>query len=299
MLRPLLSLLFVSLATLPAQLIETIGGTTASPSGTNRGKGSLYRVDTSVYLIDFEMHLNVPGPDTLTFFLYRHHSRTGLATLDWTLQVPVTGGIGAAWYSTGPIVLPLVAGNYYVLGAYWTSNVQYFYTTATQPPLSFGAWQRAHTFLNALPATVSLTGSDIACYYQRFTTIAVPAVVNTGTGCSSAAVAPRLVADDFFAVNATTTLELADALPTSIALFAFANNGALPVPIPLFGCSLWLDITGPVNTFVTLTDGTGYANLPIGVPNNPALSGLTLSAQGLVFGTTSIDMSNAVSFTVL
>src|SRR5688572_24400757 len=108
MLRPLLSLLFVSLAALPAQIVETVGGTTTSPSGTNRGKGSLYRVDTSVFLIDFEMHLNVPSPDTLTFFLYRHHSRTGPATLEWTHQVQVTGGIGAAWYSTGPIAMPLV-----------------------------------------------------------------------------------------------------------------------------------------------------------------------------------------------
>jgi hypothetical protein len=297
MLRPLLSLLFVSLVALPAQTVETIGGTTSQPSGANRGKGSLYRVDTSVYLLDFEMHLNVPSADTLTWFLYRHHSRTGVATLEWTQQVQVPGGIGAAWYSTGPIAMPLVAGNYYVLGAYWTTNVQYFYTTAVQPPLSFGAWQRAHTFTGSLPATVTLTGSDIACYYQRFTTIPVGSVVNTGTGCSAIAPAPRLVADDFFAINQTSTIELVDALPTAIALFGFANGGALPVPIPLFGCSLWLDISSVI-TFVAVTSATGYANFPIGVPNDPALSGLTLTSQGLVFGPTSIDMSNAVSFTV-
>ena len=297
MLRPLLAILFVSLA-LPAQMIEIVGGTVTSPSGTNRGKGSLYRVDTSVYLLDFEMHLNVPVPDTLTFFLYRHHSRTGLATLDWTQQIQVTGGIGAAWYSSGPIAMPLVAGNYYVLGVYWNANVQYFYTTAAQPPLSFGAWQRAHTFTGSLPPTVSLAGSDIACYYQRLTTLAVPAVVNTGTGCSATTLVPRLVADDFFFLNTTTTLQLVDALPTAIALFGVANNGALPVPIPLFGCSLWLDISGPVFTFAALTSGTGDAGLAIGVPPNPALSGLTMSAQGLVFGPTAIDMSNAVSFTV-
>src|SRR5262245_37912058 len=294
MLRPLLSLLFVSVAALPAQVHEYIGGTTTSAGGTDRGIGSLFRVDTSVLLTEFAMVLNVPAIDTVTFFLYRHNSRTGDATLEWTQQLWTTGFGSQAWYSPGPIAIPLVAGNYYVLGARWTTNTQFYYTTVPQPPLSFGAWQRGHTFLGALPPTISLTGSDNTCYYQHISTTPMSAVVNTGAGCSPTAPLPRLVADDFFRVQWMTTLELVAVQPTSSALFGVANNGALPVPIPLFGCHLWLDVTGPVFTFAGLTSATGYANLAIVVPYNTALSGQTFTVQGLVFGATSTDFSNAV-----
>ncbi len=294
-------LCLTSLAALPAQVIDTVGGTNSAPSGANRGKASLYGVNTSVVLIDFEVYLNVPGPETLTFFAYRHHSRTGIATLEWTLPVTVAGGGGPAWYSTGPIAQNLVAGNHYALGVAWGGTLTYYYSTATSgAPVSFGTWQRAHTLNNPLPATLTLpAGVDIAQYYQRLTTLPVPAVVNTGTGCSSTALVPRLVADEFFVLNTTTTLELVDTLPSAIGLFGLAGGAALASPLPAFGCSIWLDIfSGPVVTLASLTSATGYANLPIAVPNNPLLSGSTYSAQGLVFGAVTIDVSNAVSFTI-
>ncbi|HEX6811590.1 MAG TPA: hypothetical protein VF384_08215 [Planctomycetota bacterium] len=298
MLRPLLAFLFLSLTTLPAQLVtETAGGTTTAPSGANRGKGSLFRVDTSVLLLDFAMQLNVTVPDTLTFFMFRHHSRTGVATLEWTHQVPVAGGGGPQWYSTGPVALNLVAGNYYVLGAYWTSTVTYYYSTSASPQMSWGVWQRAHTFTGSIPPTVTLTGSDIANYYMQFQSIVVPAVVNTGTGCSAVAPVPRMVADNFFSVGALSSIEICDAAAGSIALFGFAPNGALPFGIPLFNCLLWLDISQPVLTFASLTT-SGFASLPIAVPADPGLFGQTYSLQGLLFGATTIDMTNAVSFTI-
>src|SRR5688572_293059 len=123
MLRSLAAFLFTSLLTLPAQVTETVGGTTSSPTLTNRAKASLFRVDTTVLLLELEQFLNVPGPETLTFFAYRHHSRTGASTLEWQHPVTVQGGIGPAWYSTGPIALPLIAGNHYVLGVAWAGSV--------------------------------------------------------------------------------------------------------------------------------------------------------------------------------
>ena len=106
-------------------------------------------------------------------------------------------------------------------------------------------FQRAHTFTGSLPTTVALGGSDIARYYQQFTRVAVPAVVNTGTGCSSTTLVPKLVADDFFAINSTSSLELVDAVPAAIGLFGLANNAASPVPIPLTDARIELTVDGP------------------------------------------------------
>jgi hypothetical protein len=299
MLRQLTALLSL-VAALSAQInVDTLGSTASAPTGPTLGKGSLFAVTTTVTLLEYEMYLDVPGPDTLTFFAYRHHSRTGTSTLEWTLPVAVTGGTGPGWYSTGPIALPLVAGNYYVLGVSWVNTLTYYFTTA-QPgyPVSFGNWQRAHTLNLPLPTTLLLTGSDIAQYYQRLTTVPTGAVVNTGTGCSATTLVPRLVANDYFVRGATTTLELVDALPNAIGLFGLANGAASPVPVPLFGCSIWLDLSGPVVTLATVISGAGYANLPFPVPNDPLLIGLAFSGQALVFGPTNVGVSNAVTFVV-
>jgi hypothetical protein len=253
-----------------------------------------------VTLIEFEFHLDVPGPETLTFFSHRHHSRAGNATLEWLHPVTVAGGTGPGWYSTGPIALPLIAGNHYTLGVSWAGNVTYYYTTGpTNTPVSFGSWQRAHTTTNPPPTTLALpAGVDVAQYYQRLTTVATPIVVNTGTSCTTAMLEPRLVASGPFAVNTTESLELVDAAATSIALFALANGPALPAPLPLFGCDLWLDLAGGFATFAAITDGTGYGNLDITVPNSPGLFGVQFSSQCLVFGP-AIDVTNTVSFTII
>jgi hypothetical protein len=289
--------LFLSLL-LSAQVIETVGGTTSAPTLTNRAKASLYRVDTTVVLLEFEMFLNVPAPDTLTFFAYRHHSRTGTSTLAWTLPVSVAGGIGPTWYSTGSIALPLIAGNHYALGVAWSGSVTYYWSSATAgSPVSFGSWQRAHTLTPPLPATLSFTGADTAQYHQRLTSIATGAVVNTGTGCSASTLVPRLVADGLFAVNTTTQLELVDTVAPAIAVFALANGGAPAVPLPLFGCSIWLDVSQGYVTLAALTAAPGYASLALPIPPNPGLNGLTFSGQALTFGN-STDVSNAVAFTI-
>lgn len=299
--RSLLAFALLAL-TVPAQVIDTVGGMTTAPSGANRGKASVYAVTTSVLLTEFEVHLNVTAPETLTFFLYRHHSRTGLADLEWSLPVTVQGGIGPSWYSTGPIALPLVAGNYYMLGVAWAGTVTYYYSIGTGgSPVSFGTWERAHT-LNATaiptPTYTIAAGVDAAQYYQRLTTYPIPAVVNTGTPCSGTTLLPRLVADGFFNVGATTDLELVDTQASSIVVFGLAGGTALPAPLPLFGCSLWLDVTGPVVAVANVSSASGYTALPIAVPSNPLLAGQTFSAQGFVFGATTTDVANATTFTI-
>ncbi|MBK8095489.1 MAG: hypothetical protein IPK26_00165 [Planctomycetes bacterium] len=289
---------FAIATTLQAQIIDTVGGTTTAATRTNSSKASLYRVDSTVLLTEFEWWLSIPAAETLTFYAYRHHSRSGVATLEWSQSVPVTGTGLAQWYSTGPIALPLVAGNHYALGVSWPGSLTYHYQTATtNAPVSFGTWQRAHTLTNPVPATLTIpAGVDVAQYHQRLTSLSLTSVVPVGTGCSSTALIPRLVASGLFSLGSNEGLDLVDCAPNTLALYGLAVGPTLPTPMPLFGCNFWLNPAG-TETFAQVTSATGVAFLGLSVPQNPVLFGLPLSTQAAIVGT-SIDFANAIDFVV-
>lgn len=299
--RTLAALAVAACAALPlsAQTVDTLGGTTTTVSlAAARAKANVFRVDTSVLLLNFEVWLDVPGPETLTFFLYRYHSKDGTYTLDWTKPVPVNGtGVGPAWYAAGPLTLPLLAGNHYQLGVSWPGSVTYYYKTATTgQPVSFGAWIRATTPSYLLPPTYTISGSDVAQYYQRLTSIPFPAVTPVGTPCAT----PRLVAAKTAAVGGSLALDLVGATTSANApaVVLFAPGAALTTPIPIFGCSLWLNpVPGPILDVNLTLSGTGLASLALPIPADPALAGFVISAQAGVAGT-AIELSNAVQMTV-
>lgn len=293
-------LLTTLLAPATAQTIDTIGGTTTAPLRTASSKASLFRVDTSVLLIDYEMYLNVPGVENLTWFVHRYHSRAGVYTLEWSSTVAVNGtGVGPAFYSTGPIALPLIEGNYYQIGVGWPGSLNYHYiTSTTNLALSFGAWQRAQTPGFPVPATWSIpAGHDSALYYQRLTTLPFPAVDIVGTGCTTGTLVPRLVASGVPTIGQSKNLDLVDAAPVSLAVFSIALGHTLAVPLPLFGCNVWLDLQAPMATTAVITSGAGIVSLPLAIPADPSFIGLQLSAQGGVL-TTGIDMTNALDLVV-
>jgi len=288
------------LSPLLAQTIDTLGGTSSAPVGANRAKASLFRIDSTVLMLQYEMFLDVPGPETLTWFMHRYHSRSGSFTLEWSSTITVNGtGVGPAWYSSGPIAVPLVEGTYYQIGVSWPGSLTYHYSIGTANlPVSFGAWQRASTLTNPVPSTVTVAaGLDSAVYYQRFTTVPVGAVNIVGTGCSLTALVPRLVASGVLATGTSRDLELVDAAPSSLAVFTLGLGTTTALPTPLFGCSVWLDLGSPLVSIALITSSTGIAILPMAVPADPSYIGLQLAAQAGVL-TTGINMSNALELQV-
>lgn len=246
------------------------------------------------------MYLNVPGVETLTWFVHRHHSRTGQFTLEWSQSVPVDGtGVGPAWYSAGPIALPLVEGNHYLIGVSWPGSLTYHYTTSSVPlPISFGSWQRAHTVPYPVPATYNVLGGiDAAVYNQRLTTLPFPNVDIVGTGCAAGALLPRLVASGAPTIGQTKSLDLVDATPNVLGVYALALGHTTTVPTPLFGCDIWLDLNAPVATTAVITSAAGISNLPMVMPNDPGLVGVQIAAQAGVLST-AIDMTNALDLVV-
>lgn len=297
---PTSCVLFACLAPLAAQTIDTLGGTTTAPTRTATGKASLFQVDSSVVVLDYQMYLNVPGPETLTWFLYRHHSRTGAATLEWSQQVQVNGtGAGPTWYSSGPIPVPLAEGNFYMLGVGWPGTLTYHYNTSSVPlPVSFGSWQRAHTVTFPPPSTYTFaSGIDAAVYYQQVTTVPFNGVDVVGTGCSGTNLVPRLVASGAPTLGATKSLDLVDAAPNTLGVISLALGPTLPVPVPMFGCGIWLDLGLPAATTAVVTSQVGVASLPMTMPANPAYIGITLSAQAGVLPN-GVDITNALQLIV-
>ena len=293
-------LLAALLSPLAAQTVDTLGGITTAPTGGNRGKASLFRVDSSVLLLQYEMYFNIPGIETLTWFIHRYHSRSGTFTLEWTTNVAVDGtGVGPAWYSTGPVAVPLIEGNHYVLGAYWPGSLTYYYSTGvTNTPVSFGSWQRALTITGSVPATIAVAaGVDVAVYRQQLTTVPLPAVNIVGTGCTSGALVPRLVASGMFSVGTTRSLDLVDAAPNALGVYAVALGPTSPVPVPLFGCSVWLNLGGSVITIAVITSAAGIANLSLSIPPDPSYYGMQLSAQAGVLAA-AIDITAALDLQV-
>lgn len=298
MLRTCLSLSLL-LAPALAQTVDTLGATTTAPSRAATGKASVFRVDSTVLMLEYEMYLNVPGPETLTWFLYRHHSRSGVSTLEWTQQVPVNGtGVGPAWYSTGIVGIPLAEGNHYMIGVSWPGTLVYYYNTSSQPlPVSFGSWQRAHTTVAVPPATYTIAaGIDAAVYHQRLTTVPFQAVDIVGTGCAGTPLVPRLVASGVPTLGTTKNLDLVDAAANTLGMVALAIGPTMPVPLPVLGCDVWVNL-GAAASVALVTSGTGVASLPMALPANPAYFGLQLSAQAGVLAA-NIDITNALNLVV-
>jgi hypothetical protein len=71
---------------------------------------------------------------------------------------------------------------------------------------------------------------------------------------------------------------------------------ALTTPIPLFGCSIWLDLNLPVLTYTTVLSGAGQATLAIPIPQNPIYIGARIAVQAGVGA--ALDISNAIDLTV-
>ncbi len=283
-------------APLLPQTTTTIGGTSSAPTRTGLGKGNGISIKSSVLLLSFDMYLNVPGQETLQFFMYHHHSTNGTFKLMKTWKVPVNGkGKGATWYSSGVIAQPLLCGNSYILGVAWTGSLTYHYNVATcGQQIALGAWLTGRTARNTnpLPANMVSTGCDRAQYYQRFKTLPFTNVACVGTSCSPSTNAPRLLASTPPKVGTTLTIELVGGAASKPATLLISPARALATPVQISGCPVWLDLRLPVLAFGLPLSSAGEVKLQIPIPANSA-KGVRVALQAAVLSST-LDITNAL-----
>jgi len=160
---------------LNAQTVDIVGGMdkTASPNPWN-AKGNAFRVDQGVALLQEEFYLNFTGPKAINFYVFDSPREFGTYSLVHVNSVSVVGE-GNAWYSSGPIGVPLSAGRYYITAFSAPDAFAYYFNTGDSQAVSFGADVHGYASgVHPLGATISSTVNDQAIFYERLTTSPVP-----------------------------------------------------------------------------------------------------------------------------
>lgn len=122
--------------------------------------------------------------------------------------------------------------------------------------------------------------------------------VGTGTPGTAGAV-PTLAMQGLPTLGATSSFEIDNALGGSIGVLGISS--AEPAAIPHGGGELWLQAPLITTTFLTNgasgVGGAGAGSYPLVVPNNPSLTGLSLTAQAAVVDTaanSNFSLTNAI-----
>jgi len=239
-----------TLATLGSDTIDVVGDTSGGSSGAGRAKGNSYRVDTSVVLNDAEFYLTFSDTQTLTYYVFESSVEFGTYTEIHRNSQSVTG-TGTAWYSSGPLSVPLAAGMHYIIAVSWTGTTGYFYGVGDTQATSFGAYVHGYaTGYDPLPSSFSSTSNDQAIYHQRIT---------TDVGTFALAVSPDpLVGGSTGTFSATN----GDANTNTYLAYSMAGPGSTFVPF----LNVTIDLAAPKQAGgVVTSDGQGNAtwNLPI------------------------------------
>lgn len=162
--------------------VDIVGDDSITSSGSGRAKGNSYRVDINVTLTQAEFWLNFTDPQTLAYYVFVCPTEFGTYNEVYR-NSEVVNGVGAAWYSSGVISVPLAAGNHYIIAVSWSGFMIYYYDSADSQDTSFGAYTHGYASgFHPLPPSFESTINDQAAYYQRLTTTTVTPVEESTWG---------------------------------------------------------------------------------------------------------------------
>jgi hypothetical protein len=155
-----------------AVTVDVVGGTTNSATGSGLAKGNVYRIDTTVNLLNFEALLHFSGTETLEFYVFKNSSEFGNYSLVTSTSFAATGTGVDTFYSSGILNTALNSGSWYNLAVSWSGMANtYYFNVGDSQATSFGA--QVHGFATGthpLGATIFDNANDQAIYFQRVTT---------------------------------------------------------------------------------------------------------------------------------
>lgn len=131
------------------------------------GAGNYYQCTVESTLTQIEHYLKIDTSTSLRFLVYEATSQNGTYHRIHLTTV-ASSGTGEGWYSSGPISVKLVAGRYYVVGAFWTNSSQGKGITMGHPFLTaFGnSFSGYNTSYSSPPTSVTYHSSQYV-YQQR------------------------------------------------------------------------------------------------------------------------------------
>lgn len=155
------------------EVVEPIGGLDALITASNVSLGNVYQATSDTTLLGIQSVLDFAASTTLTFAVYQ---MPGLAPGDVKTRIfsasGVFNGIGLAAYGSGPISVPLEAGNYYAIAVEWGAiSIDHYLDLGPQPAVSFGSKVLAFLFNAPLPA--AFTGDLGTTTYNMYQIITV------------------------------------------------------------------------------------------------------------------------------
>jgi hypothetical protein len=169
-------------------IIDIVGAAANPTTRTGLAKGNSYRVDVGVFLKEAEFWLNFTDTQTLTYYVFVSPVEFGTYTEVYRSS-HVVNGIGAGWYSTGPLCVALSAGYHYIIAVSWNGTLTYYYGVGGSQDTSFGAHTHGYaTGTDPLPPSFESLVDDQAIYHQRLTTDGGPSLVEEDTWGSIKAV---------------------------------------------------------------------------------------------------------------
>jgi hypothetical protein len=161
-----------------AGFVDVVGSTLdSSRENPWTAKGNAFWVSTNRMLVKEEFFLNFTTTQTLSFYVYESSIEFGTYNQIHKNSYVVAGD-GADWYSSGPLHVPLDAGNFYIMALSWNGSLEYYFSVGESQAVSFGSQVHGYaTGFDPLGDTISSTVDDYAIYYQRLTTVPEPATI--------------------------------------------------------------------------------------------------------------------------
>ncbi|MBL8900219.1 MAG: hypothetical protein JNM84_21490 [Planctomycetes bacterium] len=289
-------------APLSAQQQEIIGSLVGRTAQSALAKGNCVRIDRTVVLTDFAFYLELAEPQSLVFTIHRAVREDASYVLEQSWSIPAQPA-GPSWYSPTALYVPLLAGNHYLLSVSWSGTLTYSFHPAAAWPLTFGEqryayWSGAHPLPSALLARNEMP----ATYLMALTTQAPsrfdPHTRIAGAGCAPSGLsAPRLTCAEMPLLgNRNFALEVA-ASAVARPTWLWITPHALPSPISIDGCELYLDLRTPLIAIGPVpTQVNTVARYPIAIPYDPVIRGVEVPLQAAAydFASGAVDLSNAL-----
>ena len=138
--------------------------------------------------------------------------------------------------------------------------------------------------------------SDIQMYKLDVTILPIASGSSVGAGCGSGTTIP-ILATTTPVLGLTTSITVTNAKPNHSGSLVASYGVASPSPLGS-GCTAWVDLASFFVVAAFATSGSGSWTLNMPLPLNPALGGIDVALQAVVFSPASalgIDVSNGLS----
>lgn len=131
-----------------------------------RMHGNEFKCTIDAALTSIEHYLNIQSATELKFYVYEGSPLTKIYEKTIT-----SSGTGAGWYSSGPIVVPLVSGRWYSIGTAWKGKATGYWNDTGHPVYcAFGLSTCGNGADIYPPPDTAPYNTNHTCYYQRLST---------------------------------------------------------------------------------------------------------------------------------